>query len=429
LQIALLKGPPAFTFLKRSKCFRGTGGYDQKMSGTDKSKTPTQVAGPAIVLVEPQLGENIGMAARAMGNFGLTDLRLVKPRDGWPSSPAQRAAAGADHIIDAVKLFPTLEAAIADCTLTFATTARAHFQAKPVLAPEPAAQEMHREITASGKAAIIFGRERYGLENQEIALADRIVTFPVNPAFASLNLAQAVLLMGYEWFKLAVGELPFATNLRSERAGQEQMQNFFESLIRELDRVEFLRPPEKRETMLVNLRNIFTRMEPTKQDLQTLNGIVTALAEGRKGPAKGGVLDSENAGRLRAVLAEHGSGAGPGDGGPMRGLARLLRRNPTDAERALWDALRSDRRFAGQFKRQTPVGKLIPDFVSFPLRMAIELVEDGDGETVRKDRAERRSWLEARDYRVVDVPAPDIGLKLAEVLDHLEQVIAVPQRR
>src|SRR5579872_2910870 len=153
-------------------------------SGTDKTKAPVRVAGPSVVLVEPQLGENIGMAARAMGNFGLTDLRLVKPRDGWPSLQAQRAAAGADHIIDAVRLFPSLEAAVADCTLTFATTARAHFQAKQVLAPEAAAHEMHRELGASGRVAIVFGRERYGLENQEIAIADRIITFPVNPAFA-----------------------------------------------------------------------------------------------------------------------------------------------------------------------------------------------------------------------------------------------------
>jgi tRNA/rRNA methyltransferase len=388
-------------------------------SGTDKTKASVQIAGPAIVLVEPQLGENIGMAARAMGNFGLTDLRLVKPRDGWPNLQAQRAAAGADHIIELVKLYPTLEAAIADCTLTFATTARPHFQAKPVLAPEAAAREMRREIAVSGKVAIIFGRERYGLENKEIAVADRIVTFPVNPAFASLNLAQAVLLMGYEWFKHAVGELPFATNLRSERAGKEQMQNFFDGLVRELDRVEFLRPQEKRETMLVNLRNIFVRMEPTKQDLQTLSGVVAALAEGRKGPAKGGVLDSEDAARLRALLAEHGTGAGPDEGGPMRGLARLLRRNPTDVERALWDALKNDRRFAGQFKRQTPVGKQIPDFVSFSLRLAIELVADDESEAVRTDRAQRRRWLEARDYRVVDVAAADIERSLPSVLERL----------
>jgi tRNA/rRNA methyltransferase len=396
-------------------------------SGTDKTKASIAIAAPGIVLVEPQLGENIGMAARAMGNFGLSDLRLVMPRDGWPSLQAQRAAAGADHIIEAAKLFPTLEAAIADCTLTFATTARAHYQAKPVLGPEAAAGEMQRELAASGHVAILFGRERYGLENQEIALADRVVTFPVNPAFASLNLAQAVLLMGYEWFKHASGALPFETNLRSERAGQEQTQNFFDVLVAALDRVEFLRPPEKRETMLVNLRNIFARIQPTKQDLQTLSGVVGALAEGRKGPAKGGVIDSEDAARLRRLLAEYGTGAGPAEGGPMRGLARLLRRNPTDAERALWDALRNDRRFAGQFKRQTPVGKQIPDFVSFPLRLAIELVTADEDAAVHADRTERRRWLEARDYRVVDVAVVDIDTRLPEVLDGLADALG-PRR-
>ena len=143
------------------------------------------------------------------------------------------------------------------------------------------------------------------------------------------------------------------------------MQAFFDNLVRELDKVEFLRPAEKRETMLVNLRNIFTRMDPTKQDMHTLHGVVMAIAEGRKGPAKGGVLDGEQATRLRALLAEHGQGALPSESGTVRGLARLLRRNPTDAERILWQALTTDRRFAGQFKRQTPVGRHIPDFVSF----------------------------------------------------------------
>ncbi len=129
--------------------------------------------------------------------------------------------------------------------------------------------------------------------NEEVALANRIITFPVNPGFASLNLAQAVLLMGYEWFKLATAnELPFDMPERSERASNHQMQTFFDNLVSELDKVEFLRPPEKREVMLVNLRNIFTRMEPSKQDMHTLHGVVMAIAEGRKGPAKGGVLDS-----------------------------------------------------------------------------------------------------------------------------------------
>src|SRR5580692_1840702 len=288
-------------------------------SGTDKTKSGFELAGPIVILVEPQLGENIGMAARAMGNFALTRLRIVNPRDGWPNISAQRAAAGADHILEQVKLFDTVEQAVADCTLLFATTARAHDQAKPVVAPEAAAQEMASQIAAQvaggGKVGILFGRERHGLQNEEVALANRIITFPVNPGFASLNLAQAVLLIGYEWFKLSTaGGLPFAMPERSEPASQHQMQAFFDNLMRELDKVEFLRPAEKRDTMLVNLRNIFTRMDPTKQDMHTLHGVVMAIAEGRKGPAKGGVLNGEQATRLRALLAEHGQGATPTEG-------------------------------------------------------------------------------------------------------------------
>jgi tRNA/rRNA methyltransferase len=394
-------------------------------SGTDRSKPQADLAGPVVVLVEPQLGENIGMCARAMGNFGLTRLRLVKPRDGWPNVHARRAASGADHILDAVELFETVEAAVADCSLLFATTARAHDQAKPVVGPEAAAQAFVAETAAAGTVGILFGRERYGLQNEEVALADRIITFPVNPAFASLNLAQAVLLVGYEWFKHATANaLPFAMPERSERASQHQMQAFFDNLVRELDKVEFLRPAEKRDTMLVNLRNIFTRMEPTKQDMHTLHGVVMAIAEGRKGPAKGGVLDGEQATRLRALLAEHGQGALPHESGTVRGLARLLRRNPTDAERLLWQALRTDRRFAGQFKRQTPVGRHIPDFVSFPRRLAIELVNADETDVIRSDRAMRKAWLEARDYRVTMIAAEDVTSDLAAVLANLEGVMA-----
>ena len=188
----------------------------------------------------------------------------------------------------------------------------------------------------------------------------------------------------------------------SEPASQHQMQAFFDNLVRELDKVEFLRPAEKRDTMLVNLRNIFTRMDPTKQDMHTLHGVVMAIAEGRKGPAKGGVLDGEQATRLRALLAEHGQHALPSESGTVRGLARLLRRNPTDAERILWEGLRTDRRFAGQFKRQTPVGRHIPDFVSFVHRIAIELINPEETDVIVKDRAGRQAWLEARGYRVVD---------------------------
>src|SRR6516165_5934020 len=396
------------------------------MSGTDKTKTGLDLTGPIVILVEPQLGENIGMAARAMGNFALTRLRLVNPRDGWPSISAKRAAAGADHILDHVERFDTVEQAVADLDLLFATTARAHDQAKPVVAPQVAAGEIAGHLAGGGTAGILFGRERWGLTNEEVARSNRIITFAVNPGFASLNLAQAVLLMGYEWFKLAAeGTLPFAMPERSPRASQHQMQAFFENLVRELDRVEFLRPAEKRDTMLVNLRNIFTRMEPTKQDMHTLHGAVMAIAEGRKGPAKGGVLDGEQAKRLRALLAEHEQGAVPSDSrGTVRGLARLLRRNPTDAERILWQSLTHDRRFAGRFKRQTPVGRHIPDFVSFVHRVAVELVNTDEAEAVARERAVRRAWLEQRRYRVIDMNVADVEAGLDSELARLERTIA-----
>ena len=209
-----------------------------------------------------------------------------------------------------------VEQAVADLDLLFATTARAHDQAKPVMGPQAAASEIAAHVGGGAKAGILFGRERWGLTNEEVARANRIITFPVNPGFASLNLAQAVLLMGYEWFKqVTAGALPFAMPERSERASQHQLDAFFDNLVRELDRVEFLRPPEKRDTMLVNLRNIFFRMEPTRQDMHTLHGVVMAIAEGRKGPAKGGVLDGAQATRLRALLPSTGRAA-------MRAAAR-----------------------------------------------------------------------------------------------------------
>jgi tRNA/rRNA methyltransferase len=202
------------------------------------------------------------------------------------------------------------------------------------------------------------------------------------------------------------------------------MEAFFDNLVNELDKVEFLRPAEKRDTMLVNLRNIFTRMEPTKQDMHTLHGVVMAIAEGRKGPAKGGVLDGEQATRLRALLAEHGQGAMPSESGTVRGLARLLRRNPTDAERILWQALTTDRRFAGQFKRQTPVGRHIPDFVSFVHRIAIELVNPDESQVIGKDRSARQSWLESRGYQVIRMHVADVENNVTAELDRLASAIA-----
>jgi tRNA/rRNA methyltransferase len=395
-------------------------------AGTDKTKTWIDAAGPIIILVEPQLGENIGAAARVMANFGLGRLRLVKPRDGWPNMQARRAASGADRVLEEAELYDTLDAAIADCTLVLATTARAHDQAKPVISPQAAATLLAPRVAAGERVAVMFGRERYGLENDEVALADRIVTFPVNPAFASLNLAQAVAVIAYEWFKLAcAGALPFAMPQKSSSAGKEQVQAFFAHLERQLDAIEYFRPLEKRATMLVNLRNIFARMQPTQQDIQTLHGIVVALTEGRKGPARGGVLDGEEAAALRALLAEHGQGGAAPACGPMRGLSRLLRRNPTDAERALWHALTNDRRFAGKgIKRQVPVGPHITDFVSFPLRLVIELVPAQESKIAAKARGERRTWLMERGYRVLEVAAEAVEAGLPRLLDDLARTIA-----
>jgi tRNA/rRNA methyltransferase len=394
-------------------------------SGTDKSKPWTDVGGPIVVLVEPQLGQNIGTAARAMANFGLSRLRLVKPRDGWPDIQAVRAASGADHVLDGVQLFDTVEAAIADCQFVLATTARAHDQAKPVVGPEAAAREIVPRVAAGETVAVVFGRERWGLMNDEVGLADAIVTYPVNPAFASLNLAQAVLVIAYEHFKLVGGgALPFGMAVRSPPAGKQQLFAFFADLEAELEKVEFFRPPEKRATMTINLRNIFARMQPTQQDIQTLHGVIMAIAEGRKGPARGGVLDGREAGQLRALLAEHGAGRVPNERGPVRGLSRLLRRNPTDAERTLWDALVKDRRFAGQgFKRQVPVGPHITDLVSFPLRTVIDLVPSDETEAAAEARAGKQAWLAERGYRVLPVRLADIGADAGNVLDGLAAAI------
>ena len=191
-------------------------------------------------------------------------------------------------------------------------------------------------VAAGENVAVLFGRERHGLENDEVALADRIVTFPVNPAFASLNLAQAVAARRLRVVQARIRRRASLRHAAASRSRPPRNRCRRSSPISnaQLDEIEYFRPLDKRATMLVNLRNIFARMQPTRQDIQTLHGIVVALAEGRKGPARGGVLDSEEAKALRALLAEHGEATAPGERGPVRGLARLLRRNPTDAERA-----------------------------------------------------------------------------------------------
>jgi tRNA/rRNA methyltransferase len=390
-------------------------------AGTDKTKRWIEQPGPVVVLVEPQLGENIGAAARAMANFGLSRLRLVKPVQGWPNEKARVMAAGADRVLDGAVLYDSLADAIGDCSFVLATTARNHDQAKPVISADAAVAEMAPRVAAGETVAIVFGRERNGLENHEVGMADRIVTLPVNPAFASLNLAQAIVIVGYEWFKRAGGGELLAPPDRSPPVAKQQIEAFFADLERELEKVEFFRPPEKRGVMQVNLRNIFQRIAPTKQDIRTLHGVVTALTQGRKGPARGGTFDSDQAQTLRNLLAEHGASRAPSERTPLRGLPRLLRRNPTEAERTLWQSLVNDRRFAGRgFKRQVPIGQHVNDFVSFPLKCVIDLVPATEAHTATKARADKRAWLAERGYRVVEITAGEVEGDVTGVLDRLE---------
>ena len=246
------------------------------MAGTDKSKAFTYRPSPAIILCEPQLGENIGTTARAMANFGLWDLRLVNPRDGWPNKKAVAAASRADHVIDKVRVFDTLGEAIADLSLVLATTARRRDLQKEVVGPDIAAQRLASHIGAGGGAGLLFGREKWGLYNEEVALADLVVTLPVEAAFASLNIAQAVLVLAYEWRRQTEGELPFGSGI-AEVASRDELLRLFEHLEEALDRSGFFTVEDKRPTVINNLRTMLTRGRFSSQEIRTLHGIISSI--------------------------------------------------------------------------------------------------------------------------------------------------------
>ena len=260
-------------------------------AGTDRTR-PEITGGPAIILVRPQLAVNIGMCARAMANFGLSDLRLVNPREGWPRTGALRkgayaAAAGAVHLLESAKLYDTLEEAVADLSFVFATTARERGQGKRILPPSVAMTETAQATAGGERRGIMYGPERTGLDNDEIAIADALITFPVNPAYASLNLAQAVLLTGYEWFRASQGEvLPFTQVEKSPAAPREMVLSFFDYFENALEENGFFRPEGKRPVMQRNLRNIFHRMGMTEQDVRTLRGAIVRLVEGPRKEAQ-----------------------------------------------------------------------------------------------------------------------------------------------
>jgi tRNA/rRNA methyltransferase len=259
------------------------------MAGTDHRRAAA-TGGPAIILVEPQLGENIGTAARAMMNCALDDLRLVRPRDGWPSAKAIAAASGADIVLDKARLYPSTAAAVGDLVHIYASTARDRGFVRREVTPRRAAGEMRGHIAAGEPCGVLFGPERTGLVNDDISLADTVLTVPLNPGFSSLNLAQAVLIVGYEWFTAASKAAPETLHTGLSRpAAKAELFNFFDHLEEELVRNDFLRNHESRPSMVRNLRSLFQRARCTEQELRTLHGVVTAFAgpRERKGDGSG----------------------------------------------------------------------------------------------------------------------------------------------
>jgi len=264
-----------------------------RRSGLHGSAFAGEGESPAVLLMEPQLADNVGMVARAMANFGLDDLRLIAPRDGWPNEKARIAASGANYIIDDAADFPTLDAAISDFNWLAATTARQRDLRKPVLTPIEAVAEMRRRIERGERCGVLFGRERSGLETSEVANADALIMIPVNSRFASLNLAQAVLILGYEWMRSSDAKsLGRVTTYEKPReaglymgddrpATKTELLGFFDHIEVELERLGFFNPPHKRATVVRNLRTMFSRMAPTEQEVRTLRGIVATLAKGK----------------------------------------------------------------------------------------------------------------------------------------------------
>ena len=238
----------------------------------------SQTDQPSIVLVRPQMGENIGGAARAMWNFGLDRMRVVAPRDGWPSPKAAAMASGAGRLLDEARLFDDLPAALADCTHVFATTARMRGLTKPVMSPEAAMSEARRMIGEGGRVAVIFGPERAGLENEDVALANTLITVPVNPAYASLNLAQCVLLLSYEWMRqggaVEGARVEMAGGKWAEQAEIEALARHYEDRMEEAG---FFFPPEKAASMRLNLRNLWSRMPLTQADVRMLHGVLRQI--------------------------------------------------------------------------------------------------------------------------------------------------------
>jgi tRNA/rRNA methyltransferase len=259
-------------------------------STSERSAVARGGGAPVVVLVRPQLAENIGAVARAMLNFGLDELRLVAPRPGWPHAAAYRASAGADLVLDRAAVFDTTADAVADAAVVYAATARLRDMVKPVATPRETAFELRATAAAGSRCAILFGPERTGLENDDVVRAARILHVPANPDFSSLNLAQAVLVVAWEWWSAgaeATPRPPRAPRPTERAATHQELSDFLARLEQELERTGFFEVPEKRPSMERNIRNVFTRAELTQQEVRTLHGVVTALRRQARGPDPG----------------------------------------------------------------------------------------------------------------------------------------------
>ncbi len=248
------------------------------MQETDR-EARSSGSGPAIILVEPQMGENIGMVARAMANFGLSELRIVAPRDGWPNEKALATASRATSVVEAAIVYDDLRSALADLNFVFATTARERDGFKPVRGPVDATAVLRSRSKGGERTGIMFGREKYGLDNEQIGLADEIVTFPVNPEFASLNIAQAVLLMSYEWMKSGLAretDIPF-TGPDTAPAPKEELHGYFEHLESALSARGYFRPAAKKAKMVDKIRAVLTRPGFTSGEVKVLRGVLASL--------------------------------------------------------------------------------------------------------------------------------------------------------
>jgi tRNA/rRNA methyltransferase len=272
---------------KKEALFRGDWEGIQKVAGSRPRVSTSLDAGsnqtamnPVIILVRPQLGRNIGKAARAMLNFGLTELRLVSPRDGWPNPEAGPASSGADMVLEKAKVFDSVAAATADCPHVYATTVRKRGVIKPVMTPAEAAGQIHA-TSASGRSAILFGPERAGLESDDVALARTIITVPINPAFQSLNLAQAVILVAYEWSKGVQLASPTKTDLGSP-AEQSELEGLIVHMEGMLEKAGYFFPPDKVPTTKRMLRTLLTKPGWNAQEVRTMRGVLSAFEKPQK---------------------------------------------------------------------------------------------------------------------------------------------------